>query len=135
MTNKRKKNSKTSSTSSRLSTVEIQHIVEDLKQQQHRDSTKYNYYAVWKGFNEFFVHLDIKPRAWENRLILYVGHLIHCKKQSATVCSHVSAVKAMLKMNNVKITEDQYVLASLTRACRLKNDQVRTRLPIRKGML
>ena len=51
------------------------------------------------------------------------------------VKSYISAIKAMLHMNNIKISEDQYKLASLVKACKIKNDCIRTRLPIRKGML
>ena len=38
-------------------------------------------------------------------------------------------------MHNIKINEDKYLLVSLVCACRLKNDTLHTRLPIRKGML
>ena len=38
-------------------------------------------------------------------------------------------------MNNIKINEDQYLVSALTKACRLRNDQLRTRLPRRKSML
>ena len=102
---------------------------------QHRDSTKKNYYLVWKLFNEFFIKLDEKPRSWEDRLTLFVGYLISNNKQSATVKSYISAVKAVLLMNNIRISEDKFLLSSLVRACRLCNDVVHTRLPIKRGML
>ena len=38
-------------------------------------------------------------------------------------------------MHNIKIKEDQYLLSSLTKACHLQNDQMRTRLPIQRGLL
>ena len=102
---------------------------------QHRDTTKRNYYAVWKIFNEFFVQLEVKPSVWEDRLTLFVGYLIDQKKQSSTVKSYISAIKAVLKMNGVRVSEDMYLLSSLTKACHLKNDQIHTRLPIKKSML
>ena len=126
----------TQSTSSRLSTLEICNIVEQLCIQQHRDSTRKCYYSVWKTFNQFFVHLDRKPTKWEDRLTLFVGYLIDVQKmQSSSVKSYISAVKAVLKMHEIQVKEDQYLLSSLTRVCRLKNDQMRTRLPIQKSML
>ena len=110
-------------------------IVDQLQLNQHHDSTKKCYYTVWKLFNEFFIQLDTKPGDWADRLTLFVGYLIQQNRQSATVQSYVSAIKAVLRMNNIKITEDQYLLASLTKACKLKNDRIRMRLPIRRGML
>ena len=66
---------------------------------------------------------------------MFVGHLIQNNKQSSTVKSYISAIKAVLRECDIDIQEDQYLLASLTRACKLQNDQVRTRLPNQKGML
>ena len=133
--NKRTYSDSSSSVSSRISTRDITNIVEQLKLQQHRDSTKENYYTVWKLFNKFFIRLDFKPRAWEDRLTLFVGYLINDNKQSSTVKSYISAIKAVLRMHGIKIEEDQYLLSSLTRACRLKNDKFKARMPIRKSML
>ena len=134
LTKKRKKTS-ASSTSSTLSTLEIEQIINRLRHEQHRSSTRRNYYAIWKLFNEFFIRLDSKPANWTDRLTLYVGHLIKENKQSSMVRSYVSAIKAVLKMNRVKIKEDQYLLASLTKACKLRNDTIRHRFPIRGDML
>ena len=102
---------------------------------QHRDMTKRCYYTIWKLFNEFFIKLDIKPSAWKDQLTLFVGHLICCRKQSSTVRSYISVIKAVLKINNIQICKDQYLLSSLTRACRLHNDQIRVHFPIHKGIL
>ena len=124
-----------SSTSSQLSTKTIQNVVDQLKLQQHRDSMKKCYYAVWKSFNNFFIRLDSKPSEWEDRLALFVGYLVNCKKQSSTVKSYISAIKATLKMHGINISEDRYLLTSLTRVCKLRNDVIKHRLPIKKGML
>ena len=102
---------------------------------QHHSLTKKNYYAVWKIVNEFFIRLDNKPRKWEDRLTLFIGHLVQQNRQSSTVKSYISAIKAVLKMNSIKVTEDQFLLSSLTRACHLRNDRICTRLPIQKRML
>ena len=37
-----------------ISTAIIQGIVDRLKHQQHRDSTKANYYSIWRQFNRIF---------------------------------------------------------------------------------
>ena len=57
------------------------------------------------------------------------------KKQSSTVKSYISAIKAVLKSNNIRMHENQYLLTAMTRACHLKNDRIKTRMTIQKGML
>ena len=42
---------------------------------------------------------------------------------------------AVLKMHKIKMQEDQYLLCSLTRACKLKNDRLHACLPIQRGLL
>ena len=71
----------------------------------------------------------------EDRLILFVGYLIEDKKQSSTIKSYISAVRAVLAEDGVFLNENKYLLNSLTKACRLKNDRVKTRFPIQKGVL
>ena len=94
-----------------------------------------NYYQVWKSFNKFYLNLDIRPKAWEDRIVLYVGHLIAKNRQSATIKSYLSAICVVLKQDKIKLHEDQFLISSLTKACKLRNDKVKLRLPIQKGML
>ena len=128
--------SATITTSSQISTAELKGIIDRLRYQQYRDSTRKNYYSIWKIFCKFFIKLDQKPDNWEDRLVLFVGHLVNSKKQSSTVKSYISAIKAILKEDkNIKFDESQYLIQALTRACKLQNDQIRTRLPIKKSLL
>ena len=103
--------------------------------EQRRTTTRKTYYGIWKSFNKFFIKLDSKPDSWEDRIILFVGYLIDSKKKSSTVKSYISAIKAILLEDGVVLNENKYLLGSLTKACRLVNDHVKTRLPIRKGLL
>ena len=41
----------------------------------------------------------------------------------------------MLQNINIEINEDRYLLGALTKACKLQNDTITTRLPIRKPLL
>ena len=132
---KREKSSETGSTTSQISTRSIERIIDKLRMQRHRDSTRKNYYSIWKLFNKFILNLDRKPCNWEDRLTLFVGCLIDDDKQSSTVKSYISAIKAVLAENDIELNENTFLLNSLTRACRLVNDQIRTRLPICKPML
>ena len=109
--------------------------MDSLKNEQHRGSTKRNYQSVWRTFNQFLIRLDVKPTTWEDRLALFVGHLVSTKKQSSTVHSYVSAIRAILKLNSIDLNPDQYLLSALTKACKFINDKVRTRNPIRKSLL
>ena len=96
---------------------------------------KKNYYSVWKTFNTFFVQLDIKPLAWEDRLILFVGYLIEYKKvQSQTMKSYISVIKTVLQDDGFELNEDRFALSALIWACHFRNDRVRARFPIKKLM-
>ena len=123
------------STDSSSSTKDMQMIVDRLKSQQYRNSTRKNYYVVWKLFNKFFIRLDKKPDTWKDHLTLFVGYLIDNKRQFATVKSYISAVRAILMEIGVKLNNEHTQFSSLTKACRLVNDQIKTRLPIQKDLL
>ena len=123
------------SSSSTISTSAIENIIDRLKNNHHRKSTVAIYHTVWRIFNQFFLRLDHKPSTWEERLILFVGYLIDQDRKSSTIRRYVSAIKSVLRDDGIILNENKYLLASLTQACKLKNDMVRTRLPIRKSML
>ena len=122
-------------TSSTISTLGIKNIINILNSQRHRNMTRQNYYAVWKVFNQFFVRLDVKPSTWEDQLILFVEHLVQNNRKSATVKSYISAIKAVLYELNIVLQEDWFLLTALTKACKLRNDQISIRMPIRKSMV
>ena len=114
---------------------ELNNIIDRLHMNRHRDSTRRNYYCVWKLFNNFFLKLDDKPSSWEQRIILFTGYLVQCKRKSTMVRSYISAIKAVLMEIDIKVNHDEYLLSSLTRACKLVNDRCRTRLPIQWPLL
>ena len=114
----------------------IEGVIEKLESQRFRDSTRRNYYGIWKTFNHFIIRLDRKPTEWEERIILFVGNMIDEGKKSATIKSYVSVIKAVLSEINVKVNEDRCLLNSLTRACKLVNDtSIKWTLPIQQDML
>ena len=118
-----------------ISTSAIQNYVDSLKNHKFQSSTLRTYYNVWKNFNQFFVRLDDKPASWEDRIVLYVGYMVEREMQSATIASYISALKAVLKADGVEVNENRYLLSSLTNACKIKNDTIKIRLPIQKGLL
>ena len=126
----------TKSTSTSISTSAIQAIVDKLKCERNRISTRRNYHDIWRSFNEFFIKLDVKPESWEDRVTLFVGFLIEEKgAKSTTIKSYISAIRSVLKEDGIDLCENKFLLSSLTRACRFINDKVKTRLPIYKEML
>ena len=58
---------------------------------------KRNYYVIWKLFNKFILKLDLRPKSWEDRIVLFVGYLISEKKQSAMMRSYISGLRTVLK--------------------------------------
>ena len=53
--------SDTSSDTSCISVEHMRNIVEKLKQNKNRDSTKAMNHNVWTGFNKFILRLNVKP--------------------------------------------------------------------------
>ena len=114
----------------------MEEILEELKQDQHASSTKATYYRVWRKFNQFIIKLDDIPKLWEHRTKLYCAYITHEKGlQSATVKSYVSAIKSILANDGYHWDENLLILSALTNSCKRKNDKLKMRLPIRKGLL
>ena len=110
-------------------------MVDRLKNNHNRNSTNATYHRIWKKCNEFFISLDVKPKTWEECLVLFVGYLVEMDRKASTIKSYISAIKAVLRSDDQEIHEDIYLLNSLTRASRFRNHTVKTRFPIRKGLL
>ena len=110
-------------------------VVDKLRFQCHRDSTKKNYYGIWKNFNSFYLRLDRKPTSWEERLVLYVAYLIDAGRKSTTIKCYISAIRAILQDADVHLEENKILLTSLTRACRIHQDRATMKLPITKSTL
>ena len=125
----------TDSSSSTISSSAIRSIIDKLKYEGRRSSTRKNYHTVWKLFNQFFIKLDVKPATWEDRLILLTGYLIDNGRKSSTVKSYILAIKAVLREDDVELNEDRYLLNSLIKSCRYYNDTVQMRFPICKDLV
>ena len=94
-----------------------------------------NYLRVWRQFNKFVISLDVKPKTWEDRVTLFIAYKIENGMQSNTVKSYVSAIKRLLIDDGYPWDDQKVLLGSLTKACKLINDKVHTRLPIQCSLL
>ena len=103
--------------------------------QQNRESTYKNYRCIWRQFNKFIISLDVMPKLWEDRTTLFIGYLIDKDFQSSTIKSYVSAIERTLVDDKYQWNDSKVLLTSLTKACKLKNDCVTTRLPIYCSLL
>ena len=122
--------SETTSNSSRISSTSMRNILNRLKYQTTRDSTAHTYLNIWRQFNNFLVKLDKKPNTWEDRISLFAAYLIDTGIQSSTLKSYYSAIKGVLMSDDYLVNDSKVILTSLVKACRLVNDNVKTRLPI-----
>ena len=76
------------------------------------------------------------PKTWEERTALYCGYLIQEDElQSSTIKTYVSAIKSVLKDDGYSWDNELLVLSSLTKACKMENDSVKSRLPIKRKFL
>ena len=57
------------------------------------------------------------------------------KRQSSTIKSYVSAIKSKVTADGYKWSDNLVLLNTLSGACRLKNDKLKVRLPIKKNLL
>ena len=64
-----------------------------------------------------------------------MGFLTQAGLQSSTIRSYVSAIKASLRLIDYEWDVSNAEIISLTRACKLKNDVFKARLPIRLKLL
>ena len=111
-------------------------MIEKLRNKKHQLSTKRNYHTIWKLFNKFIISLDFIPKSWEEKLSLYCGYLVDIKKvQSSTLRSYVSAIKQTLIIDGYRWDPEEFILSTFTKSCKMENDRVKTRLPIKKGLL
>ena len=124
-----------SSNNSQISTHQMMAFVESLKTKYNRDSTMDNYVTVWQLFNRFLIKLGERLRDWEDRAALFCGFLIHQERKATMIRSYMSAIKAILKLDNYKWNDDRVVLGSLIRAGRIRNDTVKTKFPIHWKLL
>ena len=109
--------------------------MEGLKSIKHWKGTTANYLGIWRNFNDFIIRLDRKPESWEERTSLFLTFLIEKGAKSATIKLYKSAIKSVLTDDGYVWNEEKILLNCLTKACRMKNDLVRTRLPIKKHLL
>ena len=113
-----------------ISSQRMEEILDKLAMHTTRHSTAANYQAIWRKFNRFLVNLDRKPPTWEHRMCLYGAHLVEQGAQSATIKLYFSAIKKVLTYINYKVDDEKLLIHTLSQACRIINDRVRTRLPI-----
>ena len=120
---------------SKISTEKMENIIDSLKGKGVRKATNKNYLSIWRQFNNFIIRLDRNPDNWEERVSLYCAFLVNKGLQSQTIKSYISGIKNILKEDGYNWDEGKALLSSLTKACKLQNDQIRIRLPIQKGLL
>ena len=113
----------------------IDRLIEGLLMNMMKASTKNNYLHVWNSFNKFLVQLDRLSDNWEDRTALFGAYLTDSGVQSSTLKSYFSTIKGVLKLDNYIWKEEKVILSSLTQACKLKNDQLKTHLPIKISLL
>lgn len=106
-----------------------------IKGMRLRAKTRRMYRSRWIAFNQFLQQFDVMPETWEDRLHIYAAHLVDNKKQSSTVRTYLTAIRQILRLADIEIQEDKYLLSSLIRACKIKNDLLYIRMPIQLPLL
>lgn len=110
-------------------------IIQEIKFMKHRQSTRSKYHEIWISFNKFLIRFDRMPITWEDRIYVYIAHLVNNKKSVNTVKSYLSAIRQILKSDGVELNEDKELLSSLLTTCKIKNKSLFIRMPIRFKLL
>lgn len=110
-------------------------IIDIIKFMRHRANTRLQYHRIWTSFNKFLIKFDRMPATWEDRVYIWVAHLVDNRKSVATVKSYLSAIRQILSSDGVELNEDKALLSSLLTTCKLKNKSLFIRLPIRLKLL
>lgn len=100
-----------------------------------RASTKAMYHSLWCNFNKFLLGFDDLPTTWEDKMVLCASFLADIGNSSATVSSYMSAIRYVLRHDGMEINDNNCKLSAIIRSCKLRNDVVAVRRPIRKGLL
>ena len=132
------KHSSSSSGSSTISRKHIELALQKLKASQTRASTTKNYHAIWRIFNNFLIRLVDKNKSrltWEQKVVLFGTYMVEQGAQSQTIKSYFSAIKHILKTDGYPWDESSAMLSIITRSCRIVNDRLKIRLPIRVRLL
>lgn len=98
-------------------------------------STKTMYYKTWCLFNRFLLCFDDLPTSWEEKLVLFAAFNVEIGNAPATISSYMSGIRYMLRHDGIQVSNMSCKLASIIRACKVANDVVSVRRPIRKKLL
>ena len=118
-----------------ISTECIQLLIEKYKSCNNRPSMAANYLSVWRQFIRFLAHLDVNPKLWEDRPMLFGAALIDTSIQLSTLKSYISAIKGLLVDDSYPWDDNKMLLRTLSRACRIINDKIKICLPIHLNLL
>ena len=86
-------------------------------------------------FNKFVFSLDHKPKTWEEKFMLFAADLVNKGVQSSTLKSYIAALRTSLRTNGYKWTDDNFELQAIIKGCKMENDQLKVRLPIKNTLL
>ncbi len=97
-------------------------------------STREAYSRAWRSFTQFLSNLDEHNLCWEEKLVMFFTHLSELGRAASTIRTYMAGVRAHLKMENVMLNENHYLLKLMYKGT-AKADVARLRLPITKDML
>ena len=84
-------------------------------------------------FNAFLISLDRMPIRWEDRLTVCITSLV--KKKITNHQELHQCNKTILHTEDIFLKDESYALSSLAKVCKLQNDIMLVRLPIKRGLL
>ena len=68
-------------------------------------------------------------------MVLFGSHLVNQGIQSSTIKSYFCAIKHILRSDGYSWDDNRAMLSSITKSCKILNDKLLVRLPIRRRLL
>lgn len=102
---------------------------------RHSTATRLKYHDIWINFNKFLIKFDRMPATWEDRVYVYIAHLVDNRKQSSTIKTYLSAIRQILLSDGIELKEDKQLLSSMMKTSKMRNDKLFIRLPIKFNLL
>ncbi len=111
----------------------LRSALEQLKQKGVQGSTWKQYSAAWNHFTAFLAKLDEPVFSWEDRLMLFVVHMVEECKSPATIRSHLTGIRYLMRLEGIELQSNNFLYNVILKVCnklRAESGMIYVRIPL-----